>query len=135
MLIKRKNSMSLKAHSVKKQGSFVLATLALCTAAIAPNAYAVDGLLKSKVITAKFKMTELQSENGTQKVYAKLKKRAKSFCRSDSSALYYLNESVSDCQEDLLEQFVQSVDIAKLKAYHLAQTSKVTAKKYASNSK
>ena len=88
--------MSLKAHSVKKHGSLVLATLALCTAAIAPNAYAADGLLKETVVTVKFKMEELRSENGTEKVYAMLRKRAKSFCRSDTSALYYLNESVSE---------------------------------------
>ena len=135
MLIKRKNSMSLKAHSVKKHGSLVLATLALCTAAIAPNAYAADGLLKETVVTVKFKMEELRSENGIEKVYAMLRKRAKSFCRSDTSALYYLNESVSECQEDLVEQFVQSVDIAALKSYHLSQTSKAATEQYALNSK
>lgn len=135
MLIKRNDFMASKARSVKKLGFSFLGTLAICTIAIAPNAFAENYPLVEKTVTMKIKITELKSEDGVQKVYAQLKKRAKSFCKSDSSALSYLNESVAECSDDLLEQFVQSADITELKAYHLAEASTAELQKYALNIK
>ena len=133
MLIKRNNFMTTKARSVKKLGFSFLGAIAICTTAMAPNAFAGSNLLVDKTVTMKIYTAELQSEDGVQKIYAKLKKKAKSFCRSDGSALYYLNESVSDCSADLLGQFVQSADIAALKAYHLSEMSSADPKKFAFN--
>jgi len=126
--------MSSKAHSVKKHTAIFLGALALSVSAIAPNAYAYDGLLKDTVVTVKFNMTELEAENGTAKVYAKLKKRARSFCKADHSALYYLRETLSDCQADLLKQFLNSADIDALTAYHLSKGANLAVDKYTLNS-
>jgi len=135
MLIKRRKSMATEATSVKKISTSCLATLAICTAAIAPSAYAGDYQLVDKVVTVKFKATELYAESGTEKVYAKLKKRALSFCKADRSTLSYLKMSLDDCTIDLLDQFIQSADIEELAAYHLAQTAKSDPEKFALNTK
>lgn len=125
--------MTTKTRSVKKLGVSFLGTLAICTTAIAPNAFAGSNLLIDETVTVKIKTAELQSEEGVHKVYAKLKKRAKSFCRSNTSVLSYLNESVTECTDDLVKQFVQSADIAELKTYHLSKTSTAAPQKLALN--
>lgn len=135
MLIKRKNAMTPKATGVKKFSVSLLGTLALCTTALAPNAYASDSLLVDKTVTTTIKLSELQSEGGTQKVYAKLKKRASSFCIHDRHTLSYLKQSVAECTNDLVEQFIQSADIAELKAYHLSENTTALPRTYALNTK
>jgi len=113
--------MATRARSVKKLGISLLGILALCTAAIAPSAFAGDTILMDKTVSVKFRLTELQAENGKQSVYSRLKKRAKSYCKADRGSLYYLGQSVKECTDDLLEQFIQNANVAELKAYHLSQ--------------
>jgi len=125
MLKKRNNFMNTDAVSVKKIGRLALFALISSTAAIAPSAFASDSPLVDRVITVKFQVADLDAEDGVEKVYAKLRKRAKSSCRSDMPALYYLNQRVSECTADLLDQFVTSAKIEKLQAYHDAKTTPV----------
>ena len=127
--------MTPKGGNVKKFSSSLLGMLALCTAAIAPSAYASDSLLVDREITVSFKLSELQSEGGTEKVYSKLKRRAKLFCKQDENTLFYFKESIAECTSDLVEQFIQSANISQLEAYHLAQNAKSLPKKFASNTK
>ena len=133
MLIKRNDFMTSKALSVKKMGVSLLSALAVCTAAIAPSAFAGDSPLIKQTVTAKFKLSDLKAENGAHLVYTKLKRRSLSYCRKDSASLLYLGQSKEDCTADLLEQFIQNADIAELKAYHLSQTSFASTRKYTSN--
>ena len=128
MLIKRNDFMTSKARSVKKMGVSLMSSLAICTAAIAPAAFAGDTPLIEQTVTVKFKLSDLQSEGGTQAVYAKLRKRSLSYCRKDSTSLLYLGQSIEECKADLLEQFIQNADIAELKTYHLTQKLGAEAK-------
>lgn len=125
--------MTSKAPSVKKMGVSLLSTLAICTAAIAPAAFAGDTPLIERTVKVKFKLSDLQSEGGTQAVYAKIRKRSLSYCRNDSATLLYLGQSKKECTADLLEQFIQNADIAKLKTYHLTQKLSANSKKLALN--
>ena len=113
--------MTSATGSVKKMTASALAGLAMCTTAIAPAAFAGDSPFVDTVIKVTFKMSDLQAEDGTQKVYAKLMKRAKSNCRSDSPTLQYFGQSVEDCVDDLVNQFIESADVKVLKAYHFSQ--------------
>lgn len=133
MLIKRNEFMTSKARTVKKLGTSALAILAICTAAIAPEAFADDSPLVDRKVTVKFKLSELQAENGTHKVYAKLKSKSKAYCRADIPSLYYLGQSVAECTGDLMEQFIQNADIDTLTTYHLAQQSVTKTEKFALN--
>lgn len=133
MLIKRNDFMTSKARSVKKMGVALLSALAICTAAIAPAAFAGEIPLIERTVTVKFKHSDLQSEGGTQAVYAKLKKKSLRYCRKDSSTLLYLGQSKKECTADLLEQFIQNADIAELKTYHLSQKLGAETKKFALN--
>lgn len=130
MLIKRNNFMPIRAHNVKKLTRQVLSLLALCTAAIAPAAFAGGFPVVDKTVNATFKLSELQAEDGSHKVYAKLKKRALSYCRTNSSVLRYYAQSKRECIDDLMTQFVESADIDVLNAYHLSQKSVATSKKF-----
>jgi len=133
MLIKRNNFMTSKARSVKKLGGSLLSALIICTAAIAPSAFAADSPLVEQTIKVKFKLSDLKEDNGTQAVYNKIKKRASSYCRKSSATLLYLGQSKQDCTADLLNQFIENADVEPLIAYHLAQTSGAATKKFALN--
>lgn len=108
---------------VKKLAVSLLTTLAICTAAIAPAAFAIESPLTETTVTVKFKLTDLEAENGVQTIYAKLKKRASSFCRADKNSLIYLRQSQKDCTNDLMDQFIENAGIDSLKAYHVAQNA------------
>jgi len=69
-------------------------------------------------LTVKISTSELADADGVKKAYEKLQTKAKKFCQRDSSTLYYLNETVEDCVEDLMEQFITTSDVAPLKAHH-----------------
>jgi len=133
MLIKRNDSMTSKARSVKKLGGSFLGALAMCTTAIAPAAFASESPLIEQTVTVKFKLSDLKEDNGTQAVYAKIRKRAISYCRKDFGSLLYLGQSKEECTADLLNQFIQNADVEPLKAYHIAQTSGAATKKFALN--
>lgn len=115
--------MTFAAQPVKKMAVPVLSTLALCTTALAPSAYASGTRLIEKTVTVEIRLSDLKTETGMAAAYAKIKKRAKSFCRSDIGTLQYLEQSKADCMADLVNQFVESADVAALKAYHKAQMS------------
>lgn len=125
--------MTSKARSVKKMGVSLLSALAICTVAVSPSAFAGDTPLIEQTVKVKFKLSDLQSEGGTQAVYAKLKKRSLRYCRNDSTSLLYLGQSRKECTADLLEQFIQNADIAELKSYHLTQKLNAESKKFALN--
>jgi len=123
MLIKRKNFMAPKAGNVKKLGTSALGIFAVSMVAIAPAASANDTIMKDRTISVKFLSSDLAVNNGAQNVYAKLEKKAKSYCRRDSYSLSFLKQSHKECADDLLNQFIQSVNIPALNAYHLAQNT------------
>jgi len=132
MLIKRKDSMRNRDRGVKKIGLYIMGTIALCSTTIAPSAFASNYFV-DRTVTVKFKTSELQSESGTEKVYTKIKKKAKSFCRADSYSLYYRDETVQECADDLVEQFIDSANINTLTEFHLSQISVAESEQYASN--
>ena len=121
MLIKRNSFMSFGPRAVKKMTASALAGLAICTTAIAPAAFASSSPFVDTVVTVKIKLSDLEADDGAEKVYAQLKKRAKSFCRSDSETLNFFGQSVSECVDDLVGQFIESADVDALKVYHFSQ--------------
>jgi len=86
------------------------------TSMITPAAFA-SNMVETK-ITVEISMTELADAKGVQKTYARLQKKAEKFCKRDMTSLYYLGETVEDCVQDLMQQFVKTSDIAPLKAHH-----------------
>ncbi|MGJ8562038.1 MAG: UrcA family protein [Alphaproteobacteria bacterium] len=118
MLNKRPSTMSSKFRTVKKIGVSLLAIAGTCTAAIAPNAFAGSTSLVDQTITAKFRVSDLNAENGTQTVYAQLEKKAKRACRADQTTLNYTGQNMAACVTDLMDQFVESANFKSLLAYH-----------------
>ncbi len=133
MLIKRKHFMATKTRDVKKLTRSALSILGICTAAIAPAAFASDSLLVEKTVTLKFRLSELNTEGGDYKIYAKMKKRASSVCRADSSTLRYLGQSKKECNDDLMDKFVKSANIDALTTIHLSQKPVIKTAKLALN--
>ena len=118
MLIKRKNLVIHAPATVKKIAAASLSALIMGTA---PLAYAMNTPLVEKTVTVKFKLSELDAEDGAAKVYDKLKRKAVTYCMSDRSALRYLDQTVAECATDLVDQFVANADVAELTSFHSAQ--------------
>ena len=121
MLIKRNDTMTFGTRPVKKMTGLVLSGLFICTSAIAPAAFAGDAKMVEKVVKVKLHLSDMKDESGTQNTYAKLKRRAKSFCRVQSPTLQYFGESLQDCAADLVDQFITSANVDTLTQYHLSQ--------------
>jgi len=133
MTTKRNDNMNFAARRVKKVALSALGLLAMSTSAIAPNAFANEAGLVDKTVTVKFSLTELHAPEGSKKIYAKLKKRAMSFCRADKETLRYLDQSLAQCADDLVDQFVQSANIATLTDYHRVQSGQARPVQLVSN--
>lgn len=117
MSIKRNTVMNRASRSVKKFAAPLLPAIVLC--AVAPNAFASPiGHMVDKTVSVSFSLSELDAADGTSAVYAKLEKRAASFCKADKLSLRFLDQTVEDCVADLVNQFVDSADISELSAYH-----------------
>lgn len=87
-------------------------------AAIAPSAFAGSGNLVEKKLTVKIAAADLSDTKGVEKTYQKLEDKATAFCKNDTPSLVYLDESVEDCVEDLMEQFIATSGVTSLKTYH-----------------
>lgn len=124
MSIKRNTFMNSVSQQVKKTSATTVGLLVLCTSSIAPSAFAGEGnLLVEETIVVKFEAKELQTFEGTEKVYKKLKRRAKSACKADRLVVQYLDQSQRECAADLVNQFVTSANIQELTSFHQSTTS------------
>ena len=101
------------------------------TSAIAPSAFA-NNMMETK-LTVKIAIAELSNPVGIEKTYKTLQDKATAFCKADTPSLSYLGESVGDCVEDLMNQFVTTSDATPLKAYHEKITETAATKKLALN--
>lgn len=134
MSIKRNTFMNSVSQQVKKTGVTTVGLLVLCTSSIAPSAFAGEGrLLVDETVVVKFEAKELQTAEGTEKVYKKLKRRARSACKADLLTLQYLDQSEQECAADLVNQFVASANIQELTSFHQSTTSGSAAVKVAVN--
>lgn len=133
MTTKRNDIMNFAARRVKKAALSALGLIVVATSAIAPNAFANGPSLVDKTVIIKFSLTELRTPNGSEKIYAKLEKRAMKFCRADKVTLRYLDQSLAQCADDLVDQFVQSANIAALTDYHRVQSGQARPVQLASN--
>ncbi|GHA93658.1 hypothetical protein GCM10009069_15930 [Algimonas arctica] len=120
MLTKRKTSMTPRVVRVNKIAKASLGLLALATTAMAPSAFADDRNLMDRTVTVKFDKSDLLSPKGVDGVYAKLVKTAKRSCKSDPVSVLYLGQSMKECADDLVAQFVANADFDVLTRYHLA---------------
>lgn len=118
MLIKRNRVLIDTPATVKK---FAAATLSAIVLSAAPSAFAMYSPLVEKTVTVKFNMSDLEAEDGAQKVYDLLKRKAVTYCMLDRSSLRYLDQTVAECAADLVEQFVTNADIEDLTAIHSAE--------------
>lgn len=125
MLIKRHSVLIDARQTVKKVSAGFVSAILLSTAAIAPAAFASDGPLVDVPVSVKFHLSDLEAEDGTQKVYDKLKRKAISSCMSDRAALRYLKQTAAECAANLVDQFVANADVPELTAFHEAQISEV----------
>lgn len=110
-----------------KKSAILLALAA--TTATAPSAFA-SNMVETK-LTVKISTADLADADGVQKAYSALQTKAEGFCERDTSTLDYLDETVQDCVEDLMEQFIESSDAAPLKAYHEKMAEAAETKTYA----
>ena len=137
MLNKRNNLISSlitsKTPAVKNLGMTLPLLAGMCALSFAPLAQAKDSLFTEKVVIAKFSVAELDAENGTQNVYAGLKKKAKRACKSDKPTLAHLRQTMGECVGDLMDQFIESANIESLRTYHLGLLSETTSNKIALN--
>lgn len=117
--------------SIKALKSSAIIFAIAATSSIAPSAFA-SNLVETK-LTVKISTADLADADGVEKTYARLQKRATSFCKRDSSTLYFLNESVEDCVEDLMEQFITTSKAAPLKAHHEKVAELTMTEKFAMN--
>ena len=113
--------MTFGTRTVKKVTRLVLSGFFICMSAIAPAAFAGDPTIVERVVSVKLYLSDLKVENGPQNTYAKLKRRAKSYCRINSATLRYFGESLQDCTDDLVDQFITSANVDTLTQYHLSQ--------------
>ncbi len=102
------------------------------TVAIAPTASASSQLVEKK-LTVKISMSELSKADGIEKAYAKLQEKAESYCEKDSTSLDFLGETVKECVEDLMKQFIATSKAAPLKAYHAKVAEMTVVEKFAEN--
>ena len=79
--------------------------------------------LVERIIEVKIKTSELTTERGLIAVYEKLKTKANRECRADRRTLKHLNQTMDQCSQDLVGQFVESSKIKILQDYHQAETS------------
>lgn len=107
--------------------SALLFAIAATTAA-APSAFAASNMMTEKKLTVKISMSELSDTAGVERAYEKLQEKASTFCKNESFTLYYLNETVEECVEDLMEQFISTSNVAPLKAHH-EKVAEMTAPK------
>ena len=128
MLIKRNNTMTTASKPVKNLARTAAIMLVACTSAIAPSAFASSSPWAEKTITVTFSLADLKAPDGTQTVYGKLKAKAKYACRADKATLSYTGQSMGECVDDLMAQFIEDADIAALTAYHLAQSPDTATK-------
>jgi len=72
--------------------------------------------------SAKFKREMFKSEGGIKQVYSSLQKKAEKACkkgRTIGSAGKFISKS--ECESDILKQFIDNADVNVLTAYHMAQ--------------
>ena len=117
--------MNFKLSTVKVSSLALTLMAGMCTALIAPSAYAGEPVTVDRKVTVKFKAAELLAENGTEKVYGKLVKKANRVCKNDKASLYYLGQSVDECAAELIEQFIDSANVSSLRQHHARVTSNV----------
>lgn len=132
MLTKRNLSMTPVSETVKKSARLALTALIVMTAGIAPSALAVDSPLIDVEVSVKFRLSDLETANGTEKVYAKMVRKAERSCWLDQETLDYLNQTVEECAADIVEQLVYDSEIEALTAYHEQKTLPVKTIKLAS---
>ncbi len=101
-----------------------LATMTTLMGLMAQTAQADEGLVKTTTITVKFDAGLLESSEGVEQVYKRLKREAKQACKI-SNSLWRPYRNVASCKLDLLDQFVDSANKAVLTNYHEAVTKGV----------
>lgn len=121
MLIKRNSVLMSACQTVKKSAALVVTISILAAAAVAPSASASEGPLVDVRVSVTFSMSDLRSEDGTEKVYDKLTRKAVTSCSSDRKTLRYLDQTVEECAADLVAQFVADADIIELTHFHSLQ--------------
>ena len=122
MLNKRTAYIKTPLPAVKKLGRSIALVAAAGTLAIANASFANPSLTTEQVITFEIQMSDFDEPNGTAKVYEKLKAKAKRVCRADRSTLDFYGQTVSECTQDLLVQFVASAGLPNLQSYHSSQS-------------
>ncbi len=122
MLIKRSNLMTSKPRTVKFSAIALTLLTGISTSLSAVPAHADNSMLTERKVTVKFSTSDIQDYEGVKKTYAKLEKRAKSACRSDSATLFFTGQSVQDCAADLMEQFLRTANIDVLNNYHVSKS-------------
>jgi UrcA family protein len=130
MLIKHKGFVPFPKNIVKTAAATVLAM-----SIFSPVGHAFDSAFIEKEIIVKFKISDLEQENGVEAVYSKLTKSAKSACRKERHTMFHTGEKFTDCVADLIDQFITNANITSLDTYHDSKTSVAVSTKLASNTK
>jgi len=122
MLIKTQNPLPRPARKVKKTATTCLSIMMIGLSATPLSAFA-SSFIEERVITVSFNASDLQTESGKVAVYEKLLDKAATTCSADLITLKMLGESVEECTQDLMEQFIESASLEQLAAYHAEQSA------------
>lgn len=112
MLTQQKNTFRAKSVAVKSIAAAAL--LFAATPAIAQVTTTAYNVRFSKSLT--------ETQTGVEKIYAMFEKKAEKACRAGKAVDdkgYTMSKS--ECVEDMVAQFVESSDLAPVRAYHLAK--------------
>ncbi len=131
MHIKRTSHIAPKFTLVKNAGLALVAMSSL--AFVSSPANAASSQFSEMKITIQFHASELEVDGGTEMVYSKIKKKAKSACLSLRKTSEYQGETYDECVADLVNQLVLSADKSALINHHKIQQTAKLSQKFASN--
>ncbi|WP_416877091.1 UrcA family protein [Litorimonas sp.] len=119
MLYRLQKLLSFKPRSVK---SGLVLPVTVGWMMFAPvTAFGLD--VTTTEYKVRFERAAVQTVDGIESTYEKLRKKAKRACRIGRNVNDDGEEiSKKDCASDLLEQFVESASIEALSEYHLGMT-------------
>jgi len=95
-----------------------LTATALISGGIALSVPAAAITTQADIVTTTIDTRDLETDRGVEKIYKSLARRAESACRTPGSKSLSSKQIESVCTENLLIDFVQDVDDARLTSYH-----------------
>lgn len=106
----------MKTHLIKSTKA--ITAIAFLAGGIAVTVPAVAITTSADIVTTTIDVRDLETDHGVARIYKTLERRAKAACWSTGAKSIRTRVLEKDCAKDLLIDFVQNVDDARLTNYH-----------------